>query len=423
MSNKIKILSLFSGCGGMDLGFEGDFFVHKDSVNFEIHPEWRTFNKKDDFVKLPKTFFDVVFANDILSSAKAAWEPFFKKENTFFKESIIDLVKKSSAGEFIFPETDIVIGGFPCQDFSVAGKRKGFNSHKSHLGKVRATDEPTIESRGQLYMWMRKVIEITKPKMFIAENVKGLVSLSDVKNIIEKDFRTIDNGYHVFDAKVLHSAKFGIPQSRERVIFIGINKDYVNFNLVNCIDTLNLYPTVTHSDEDTLFERNLKPYVTLQSIFSDLPEPEESIDPAQQAYSKAKWYGKHCQGNKEINLNSIGPTIRAEHHGNIEFRRLSKEHGGRYSQELSKGLKERRLTVRECARIQTFPDEFIFIRKPEELGKEYTLSASSAYKIIGNAVPPLLAFHLAWRIQEVWADLFGENYDCIRKQEAAAVSV
>ena len=167
----------------------------------------------------------------------------------------------------------------------------------------------------------------------------------------------------------------------------------------------------------------MKPYVTLRSVFSDLLEPEESTDPAQQVYSKAKWYGKHCQGNKEINLNSIGPTIRAEHHGNIEFRRLSKEHSGRYLQELSKGMKERRLTVRECARIQTFPDEFVFIRKPEELGKEYTLSASSAYKIIGNAVPPLLAFHLAWRIQEVWADLFGENYDCIRKQEAAAVSV
>lgn len=423
MNNKIKILSLFSGCGGMDLGFEGDFFVHKDSVNYIVHPEWQTFIKRGDFVKLPKTFFEIVFANDILRPAKAAWEPFFKKENTFFKESIIDLVKKNSSGEFHFPETDIVIGGFPCQDFSVAGKRKGFNSHKSHLGKARSIDEPTIENRGQLYMWMRKVIEVTKPKMFIAENVKGLISLSNVKKVIERDFRTIDNGYHVFDAKVLHSANFGVPQSRERVIFIGINNDCIDSEIMSHIEDINLYPTATHSYQETLFDRDLKQYVTLKKIFKDLQEPDESNDPAQQVYSKARWYGKHCQGNKEIDLNSIGPTIRAEHHGNIEFRRLSKEHGGRYLRELSKGMKERRLTVRECARIQTFPDEFVFIRKPEELGKDYALSASSAYKIIGNAVPPLLAFHLAWRIQEVWADLFGEKYDCIRKQEAAIIGV
>lgn len=422
MKAKIKILSLFSGCGGMDLGFAGDFFVHKDSVNYKIHPDWKTSCSRGNFVKLPATSFDVVFANDILCSAKAAWEPFFKKENIFFKESIIDLVKKSQLGDFVFPEADIVIGGFPCQDFSVAGKRNGFNSHKSHLGKLRAIDEPTIESRGQLYIWMRKVIEITKPKMFIAENVKGLVSLSDVKNVIEKDFKSIDNGYHVFEAKVLHSANFGVPQSRERVIFIGINKDYI-IDSIDKIQAIDLYPVETHSMDSEHLRKDIKQYVTLESIFSDLLEPEKSCDPAQQAYSKARWYGKHCQGNKEINMKSIGPTIRAEHHGNIEFRRLAKEHGGRYFDELAQGKKERRLTVRECARIQTFPDDFVFIRGAEELGAEYALSVSSAYKIIGNAVPPLLAFHLAWRIQEVWADIFGEQYDNFRKQEVAAVGL
>ena len=66
------------------------------------------------------------------------------------------------------------------------------------------------------------------------------------------------------------------------------------------------------------------------------------------------------------------------------------------------GLSERRLSVRECARIQTFPDEFEFVRKPSAMGKEFELSASDGYRLVGNAVPPLLAFNIAWRLQELW---------------------
>lgn len=114
--------------------------------------------------------------------------------------------------------------------------------------------------------------------------------------------------------------------------------------------------------------------------------------------------GKHCQGQSEVDLNGIGPTIRSEHHGNIEYRRLSIEHGGRYADELAQGLIERRLSVRECARIQTFPDDYDFILPAR--GDNKAVSSSDAYKIIGNAVPPLLAFNIAMRLQENWEKYF-----------------
>ena len=96
----------------------------------------------------------------------------------------------------------------------------------------------------------------------------------------------------------------------------------------------------------------------------------------------------------------IGPTIRSEHHGNIEYRRLSAEHGGKHLLELKCGLKERRLTVRECARLQTFPDDYQFILPKTDFN--VAVSSSSAYKIIGNAVPCILAYHIAKNIEKKW---------------------
>lgn len=418
-NNKIdalNVVSLFSGCGGMDIGFEGGFTCLKRSINEQLHSDWIQ-SQNGDWVIVKPTGFKTVFANDIRPDAKAAWASYFGEsdstgaDNIYHVESIVDLVKRARNGEKIFPSNvDIVTGGFPCQDFSIAGKRLGFNSQKSHNGGVLECDEPSVESRGQLYMWMRDVISITQPKLFIAENVKGLTNLENVKEIIENDFaKAADGGYLVVPAKVLHAADYGVPQSRERVIFFGFKKNALTAKALEELSATTIateydpYPPKTHAY--TVNDNTLYLPVSCREAFIDLLEPEISSDPSQQKYSKAKYMGKHCQGQTEIKIDSIAPTIRSEHHGNIEYRRLSAEHGGQYQEELGAGLNERRLSVRECARIQTFPDSYQFIIPKK--GNNVSVSSSDAYKIIGNAVPCVMAYNIAMRLAQNWDLYFG----------------
>ena len=408
----MKLLSLFSGCGGMDIGFEGNFLCLKKSINSTMHPDWITSNY-GDWVEVAPTIFETVFANDIRPDAQTAWTEYFKSKkgnatSVYHLDSIVDLVKRANAGESIFPKNiDIVTGGFPCQDFSIAGKRLGFNSQKSHLGKSLSDDEPSEESRGQLYMWMREVITLTSPKLFIAENVKGLTNLEDVKEVIEHDFASAGNGgYLVVPARVLYAPDYGVPQSRERVIFFGFRKNILKEEAAKALQEKIIpieydpYPPKTHG-------KGLSPIVTCADALIGLDEPEYSNDLSQQKYSKAKYMGSHCQGQTEIKMDTVGPTIRSEHHGNIEFRRLSKEHGGKHEDELNAGLHERRLTVRECARIQTFPDDYQFIISKTE--NHPSVSSSDAYKIIGNAVPCVLAYNIAKNIEKKWLLYFYEE--------------
>ena len=395
----------------MDIGFEGSFRCLKKSINTAMHPDWIA-EDNGDLVTVAPTVFTTVFANDIRPEAKAAWVSFFsaKKDNAdsiYRLDSIVDLVKKARNGEDVFPkDIDIVTGGFPCQDFSIAGKRLAFNSGKSHLGKAIKKDEATVENRGQLYMWMRDVISITQPKMFIAENVKGLTNLADVKDVIERDFATAGNGgYLVIPAKVLYAPHYGVPQSRERVIFFGFRKNALTREALSALSADTVLPEYDPYPEQTHCGEGLAPPVTVRDAFAGLPEPDMSGDPSQRSYSGAKYMGTHCQGQTEVRLDGAGPTIRSEHHGNIEFRRLSAEHGGKHTDELNAGLCERRLTVRECARLQTFPDNYQFILPKTE--KNVPVSASSAYKIIGNAVPCVLAYCIAKNIEAKWEKYFG----------------
>ena len=409
-----QVLSLFSGCGGMDIGFEGDFTCLKRSINSAIHPNWIK-ECNGEWVKVKETGFSTVFANDILPFAKSAWTSYFnqKYHNTneiYQLNSIVDLVKMEQEGFPIFPkQIDVVTGGFPCQDFSVSGKRKGFHSEKSHTGEKLLDTLTPIENRGQLYQWMKEVITLTKPRIFIAENVKGLTNLGNVKTIIEADFaNAAEDGYLILPARILNAADYGVPQSRERVIFYGFKKSTLKKEALLALSQSEIppdydpYPIPTHSF--TSQAEKLIPFVTCAEAFAGLLEPEFTKDESQKKYSKAKYMGKHCQGQTEVKLNHVSPTIRSEHHGNIEFRRLSIEHEGTHNEELKNGLSERRLSIRECARLQTFPDDYQFILPKTE--NNVSVNATNAYKIIGNAVPCVLGYHIAMRLSENWEKYF-----------------
>lgn len=411
--NKHRVLSLFSGCGGMDLGFEGGYIANAKS--FPTDSPYIAHTVKKEWVMLKRTDFTTVFANDILPEAEIAWTTYMSRfghtPEVYHRMSIVDLVKMHNKGVDVFPKNiDVVTGGFPCQDFSVAGKRKGFDSDKNDMGKKRVDNAPSEETRGKLYFWMKQVIDIVRPKIFVAENVKGLVNLGDVKDIIQHDFASADgNGYIVLPPQVLNAGNYGVPESRERVIFIGIKKDVLKEDAKAALlsddipKQFNPYPAPTH--QGNIKVNGLLPKVTTFDVLHDLPEPADAIDPSQRIYSKAKFQTNGSQGQTEIKLDGLGPTIRSEHHGNIEFRRLSVEHGGKHTEELSNGMTERRLTPRECALIQTFPPDYRFVMYDKD-GRKYRLSPSGAYKVIGNAVPPVLAYNIAMRLQELWSKYF-----------------
>ncbi|MHC5225287.1 DNA cytosine methyltransferase [Ignatzschineria sp. LJL83] len=376
-SKKLTLSSLFSGCGGMDLGFEGGFtYLNKDYQS---------------------TGIETISACDINPYAKSAWEEYFENNQAYKLESIVDIVMDMQKGVRPVEYADIVTGGFPCNDFSVAGYRKGFTSHKNHHGVVEE-EIPSLETRGMLYYWMREYIGLVQPKIFYAENVEGLVSLESAFDTICKDFQSFaEVEYHLEPVQVLNAAHYGVPQNRRRVIFIGLKKSALRKNIIKHIDEYGCLPTELCLYPQYLF--NEEEFLSAHDVLKDLPEPNLSQDLSQQHYSKAKFLNKRLQGQSEISAFKPAPTIRAEHHGNIEFRRLSRENNGQFIKELDSGMIERRLTVRECARLQSFPDEYQFVIPRK-------VSASQAYRMIGNAVPPVMANALANRLIEVWDDIF-----------------
>lgn len=335
-----KVLSLFSGMGGMDVGFSEQVVVHNDSVD----PEWiDTPHTVANFVSLKRLPFETVFQNDILPEAKqiAEWNHW---DYNYQLKDIRELLEE----KYDFPKADVITGGFPCQDFSHAGKRKGLDS-----------------DRGNLYQSYVEVVKRVQPILFVAENVNGLLTMpgNPIEQIM-KDFAEV--GYEV-KYQLMKCEEYGIPQTRWRVIIMGIR-----------LDKRPLLPDMWNEITENKRECTLRPY------FQHLEEPDTTTDPAQQVYSKAARLEKG-QGQKEVDLDGFGPTMRAEHHGNIEFRRRT---DGKNEPE----WKERRLTLREAALIQTFPPDCILTAQKK---------TSKAYKPIGNAVPPLLGYLIGRKVQQI----------------------
>lgn len=349
IANKLNVLSLFSGAGGMDLGFKGGFdFL---GTHYEYNP------------------FSLVFANDIFKQAADVYEDNFhhyveRRSIAELKLEEIDaIIAKNTNQDVTNIQVDIVLGGFPCQTFSYAGKRGGLS-----------------DPRGQLYLQMIRVINYYQPKMFVAENVDGI--RNSRKNMVGEDVNRsaldtiLDDfdkaGYNV-QYSVLNSADYGVPQTRRRVIIMGIRKDLGDIKN-------QFYPAKLF---DETGEITGKKWRTSKEAIDDIWDKVNTpniYNHTSRDISKAKFYpNKKTQGNNKIASDRPAPTIRAEHHGNIEAHYRSIDG---FEPDDMAGW--RRLSVRECARLQSFPDNFIF-----------TTSASSAYKAIGNAVPPVMAWHIA----------------------------
>ncbi|GGZ01224.1 DNA cytosine methyltransferase [Shewanella fodinae] len=302
------VVSLFSGCGGMDLGFEGGFeFLNK---KYAKHP------------------FKIIWANEINEAACRTYKKNFSKEiiNADIWEAMNSLPDAD--------DVDVVIGGFPCQDISVNGKGAGIEGKKSGL-----------------YRAMVEVVSRLRPKVFIAENVKGLLMKhhSEALNTVLSDFKSL--GYNV-SYHLLHAADYGVPQSRERVIIVGTLPEVPTF----------VPPKATHTPSD---------HVSAKAALEDLEALPEN-ESFNHIWSRAN-RSPH-QGDRRLKAERPGYTIRAECHGNIQWH-----------YELP-----RRISMREAARIQSFPDTFIFDSKLRETERQ-----------VGNAVPPVLAWHVAKSIKDI----------------------
>jgi DNA (cytosine-5)-methyltransferase 1 len=360
----LKVLSLFTGIGGMDMGFNQEVIVHRDSiVNMDFIEKPYKIN---DFVVLKKQRFESVFQNDILKGAKEVYE-MNNNETNYNTTSIFNLI----AENYTFPQADVVIGGFPCQDFSHSGKRNGFDSKKGHDLKEKV-DDTKENSRGTLYKSFVDVVKKVMPKIFVAENVYGLLTMQNdpIKRIVTE---FSDVGYHV-EYQLVYCPDYGIPQTRKRVIIMGIQKG-TNIPLKN---------------EWNVITKN-KTTCCIGKYLQHLSEPDSTSDISQMVYSKAKKLEKG-QGQTEVNLNGYAPTMRAEHHGNIEFRRHKNSSLNKSEAELP----ERRLTVREAGLIQTFPPDYVFSKSKN----------MTAYKYIGNAVPPLLGYLIADKVYNLYETYF-----------------
>jgi modification methylase ngoFVII len=331
----IRVVSLFSGCGGLDLGFEqvGDYktlwandFKHEACQTFRRH------------------FGDIIVEGDVEQ---------------------IDPYNNSSV-----PDCDLVLGGFPCQDFSIIWKQPGLNGE-----------------RGNLYKSFLRFVDAKKPKAFVAENVKGILTANKkkaIKQIIE-DFQNIEPGYVVIP-HLYNFAEYGVPEFRERVLIVGIRVD-TGFKFK--------HPAPTHGVGE-----GLKPFVTVRDAFKNVREVPYNNEFLKVQERTKKIISLIPEGGNFTDIPKESPYYVKGMISHV-YRRVKLDEpsktiiaaggGGTWGYHYPEN---RPLTNRERARIQSFPDDFVFEGNTTEVRRQ-----------IGNAVPPVGVHAIAQALKPLF---FGE---------------
>lgn len=386
----IKVLSLFSGCGGLDLGMIGGFKFRKNEY--------------------PKTNFEIVFSNDIDTSATIV----YNKNQQYLKHKILEkdiaVIKKEE-----IPKFDFLIGGFPCQPFSNAGLRKGVNDERGNLFS------------NAIQIFQEAIKSGKKPIGFMFENVRGIMSskMPDGTTVPDEIVKRMEVLGYSTNYKLIRASNYGVPSNRYRLLIVGFQKElgYYDYNLMDEVVFEHEIPNQKHS-----------PYeLYLGSILSDIPNnaPQKNdywkYSPSGQ--SMIENIGK-CEDGKEalirfkknVPLDKISSTISTGRSWkNMDYEKMTprfkriwdnpkKYHAPNFYRRFALGeingtitasaqpencgithpFENRRFSIREIARIQSFPDNFVF---------PYS-SISNAYKVIGNAVPPVLGWVFAKSVEK-----------------------
>lgn len=309
LKDSFSLVSMFTGVGGLDMGFEGNFQYKSDFFKKQPFTILAAYEKDKKCVETIKTNLSLPIHQLELST---------------------DLVKD-------FPSANVLIGGFPCQDFSSCGPKRGLSS-----------------DRGQLYKVLVEYMKLHQPEIVCAENVPNLARMEKgaVLKTIVSDFKKQGYKVQVWD---LFAPDYGVPQNRRRLFFICTREDLAGEPSA---------PSPLFADK----------HRSTKWAISDLKKITDESVPNQSQYFKAsKAKNGNGQGDEHCKPNEPSYTIRANAKSRVQFH-----------YEL-----ERRLTIRECARLQTFPDSFVFPH-----------SATSNIMQIGNAVPPILSYAVASSIKK-----------------------
>jgi DNA (cytosine-5)-methyltransferase 1 len=339
----MNIISLFSGAGGLDLGFE-------------------------------KAGFNTIWANEY---DKDIWETYEKN----FTHTKLDRRSITKIPSDEIPETLGIIGGPPCQSWSEAGSLRGIDDH-----------------RGQLFFEFIRLLKDKKPLFFLAENVSGMLASrhTDALENIKQLFQ--ESGY-ALSVKMLNAHDFKVPQDRKRVFFIGYRNDLgIEFEFPNGFDNKRYLKDVIWDIKDTALPAKEKNYTNGEKCILENHE-----------YAIGTFSSMFMSRNRVRSWDEPSFTIQAGGRHAPLHPQAPKMQFVEQNKRIFVTSKEhlyRRLSVRECARIQTFPDTHKF----------YYKNVIAGYKMVGNAVPSYLGYYLAKKIMEDMKSLglTNKNNDTIR---------